>query len=249
MPIPTLKNELASENKFELCPAENIQSIISGIYYVGYQPNTKYEDEPPRAEVIISFELGIQKKDGTNHVLSKTMGWSLHEKSNLAKSFKPVLGTSWPAEGQSLDLERIIGLRVMCQVAHIESQKGTKAFIASISKMPIGIVPMVGKQNLVIWSYDDPGAEHDSRVPTWIRNKKETTIQPDVAKTMIEKYWSDKRLAQNGKKTEGVTSHQSQAPVLNLDMQTRQALTTTDQAKMAAAGFVPQQMDPNSVPF
>jgi len=159
----------------ELCPAENVQATLVGIFYIGSQPNIYEPDKPPTKQAVFQFELDLTDSQGRPHVLSKTMTFSASEKSTLSKWFKPIFGDKWPKDGETFDPAKMLGVRLMADVVHYAKKSGdTGAKIGSVSKLVKGLGPMEHQSTLIAWAFDDPITE---RVPTWIAELGESCIE------------------------------------------------------------------------
>jgi hypothetical protein len=181
MPLPRLTVPSAgrSDGPRELCPAENMRAKIIRIYFVGTQENTFEPNQKPVPKLVITFEADSQKSDGTNHLLSMVVTYSLHEKSSLTKQFGSILGDKWPTKpGQSFDIAELVGLDCMVDVVHSAKKDGTlSAKIGKIGKLPRGFQPLESDMDQFLWSFDDPGAMNDEKVPEWIRKMASESIE------------------------------------------------------------------------
>ena len=141
MPFP--KKTVDSNKPREVCPAETMRGLVTRIIYIGTIPNTYDPDKPPAEQIVLFFELDAEDSEGRRHVLSKTLTYSLHEKSTLSKWFSPILGSEWPKPNEEFDAETLLGLTVMASVVHYIKQDGTiGAKINSVSKLARGMEPM-----------------------------------------------------------------------------------------------------------
>lgn len=176
MPFP--KKTVDSNKPREVCPAETMRGLVTRIIYIGTIPNTYDPDKPPAEQIVLFFELDAEDSEGRRHVLSKTLTYSLHEKSTLSKWFSPILGSEWPKPNEEFDAETLLGLTVMASVVHYIKQDGTiGAKINSVSKLARGMEPMESDSDQCLISYDDPQFAESKLVPQWVRDQAATNIE------------------------------------------------------------------------
>lgn len=179
MPLPRLVKKSGEAGPREVCPAENLRAIVTGIYFVGTQVNKFQPDQRPALKIVMRFEVDSQKTDGSNHLLSSVFTYSLHERSALSKQFGPIMGNAWPQkDGDPFDLTILLGLPCMVDIKHNVKPDGTvSAKIDKISKMPRGFSPFETDSNQVVWCFDDPGAMAAEGVPDWIKKMAEESVE------------------------------------------------------------------------
>lgn len=219
MPIPTLINSASAAN-YTPCPEGSYQGAIVRVYYVGTQINTYNPTYKPQGKLVLVFELDEPTPEGNgNYRLSKTVSMALGDKSGMYKLFKPVLGSSYPQEGQSWNPESLLSLKVMVNVAHTVKNDKTYVDISSLGRIPRGMAPFTPEADEFCWSYDDPPREG---IPQWVQ---------DLAAKCCE--------LNGGIPTLVNTAKASPAP----------ANPATAQAKAAAAGIKLEPVDIDEYPF
>lgn len=167
MPIPKLVNYPAGGNAdYTPVPEGTYQAIIQNIFYIGTQSplNPAYK---PSKKMVIRFILDepLGEQSDKYYSISTTVTFSLGDKSGLTKLFKPILGSAWPGEGQSFDIESLLNLRVMVTITHTVKGDKTYANVASLGRLPRGMAPFDPTCDIFAWSYDDPPRDG---VPEWV---------------------------------------------------------------------------------
>lgn len=178
MPIPSLSYKDNSSKPRELCPEGTFQAELARIYYVGTQEN-KFNPEAPQPKIIFVFELDepMLESDG-NHILSTTVTYSLNEKSGLTKLLKPVMGSAYPDKpGQQLDIDALVGLKVMVTVSHTHKDEKTYANIAGLARLPRGMQPFAATLDSFSWSCDDTNDPNIDKVPQWVKDFADKRIE------------------------------------------------------------------------
>jgi hypothetical protein len=162
--MPVITNSKSVD--YTPCPEGSFPAAIVRVYYVGTQVNTYNPTYKPIGKIILVFELDEPLAEGDgNYRLSKSLSLSLGEKGGLYKLFKPVLGSTFPAEGQQWSPESLLGLKVLATVAHTVKEGKTYANIESLGRIPRGMVPFEPQADEFCWSYDDPPRDG---VPQWV---------------------------------------------------------------------------------
>lgn len=177
MAIRPLSFSSYSSKPRELCPEGTFQAELIRIYYCGIQEN-KYNPESPQPKIVFSFELDepMLESDG-NHILSTTVTYSLHEKSGMTKLLKPALGSAYPDKpGQELDVDSLVGMKVMVTVSHTQKADRTYANIEGLARLPRGMQPFTATQDAFSWSCEDLHDPNEHKVPKWIKEFAENRI-------------------------------------------------------------------------
>jgi hypothetical protein len=178
MPIPSLSFSDKPSKPRELCPEGTFQAELVRAYYVGTQEN-KFNPAAPQPKIIFVFELDepMLESDG-NHILSTTVTYSLNEKSGLTKLLKPVMGSSYPDKpGQQLDIDALVGLKVMVTVSHTHKDDKTYANIAGLARLPRGMQPFSATLDAFSWSCDDINDPNGGKVPQWVKDFADKRIE------------------------------------------------------------------------
>ncbi|HSG63135.1 MAG TPA: hypothetical protein VLA24_17055 [Pseudomonadales bacterium] len=239
MYIPQVQFKSSASGE-KIAKGDTVLGVITSIYHIGTQENVYNGRVSQRDTVFVEWELFADRSDGSRFRVGKEMGI--------------VLGSANPKKGQVAFVRRLaeacLGSNInessfsvwqllgkCCQVEIGETSSG-KMKVANITRLSRGQMQFEPKSEVFAWSILDSNcAVFNDRVPDFLMEK---------AKQCFE-------LNPEEQATQPPQTSATQAPMLNLDMQTRQALTATDQAKMAAAGFKPQAVNdddwPEGTPF
>ena len=109
-----------SEGKFELCPAGNHLAVLYGVVELGTQdhPWAMEQDKRWYPEVRLIWELTDEAMaDGRPFSVSESYRVSLHEKSNLFKAIKGVLGREIGVD-EEFNLKSLVGTPCNVTVVH-----------------------------------------------------------------------------------------------------------------------------------
>jgi hypothetical protein len=133
-------------------------------------------------KVRITWELPLETKvfkeeNGEQpFVLSKEYTLSMHEKSNLRKDLEAWRGKKYSEEeSKAVDITKLVGVPCMLNVVHEEKKGNVYANIASITPLPKGMVCPPQVNPSFVLSYDDFDFDKFNSLPTWLKEKMETT--------------------------------------------------------------------------
>lgn len=156
-----------------LIPEDSYQAVCSQIYDIGHQFSELYGKAAHQCIVIWELleERNKFTKDGIDYdyprQISNFYTVSLHEKSRLRKDLESWRGRAFtPDELAGFDIHKLIGANCMLQIIHKTKDTKTRAVIASITKLPKGIVPTTPESKTVVYSMED--GVWPSETPEWV---------------------------------------------------------------------------------
>jgi hypothetical protein len=167
---------------YEPCPSGNHVGRAIQMVEIG-SVNYEWQGEKKTLhKVRITWELPLETKvfkeeNGEQpYVLSKEYTLSMHEKSNLRKDLESWRGKPFTeAEAEAFDITKLMGAACMLNVVHSSKDGNTYANIASITPIPKGITAPPQVNPSFILSYDDFDFDKFNSLPTWLKEKMETT--------------------------------------------------------------------------
>jgi hypothetical protein len=133
-------------------------------------------------KVRVTWELPLETKvfhedkGEQPYVVSKEYTLSMHEKSNLRKDLESWRGKPFTeAEAEAFDITKLLTAPCMLNIVHNVKDGNTYANIASITPLPKGMVCPPQVNPSFVLSYDDFDFDKYNSLPTWLKEKMETT--------------------------------------------------------------------------
>jgi hypothetical protein len=133
-------------------------------------------------KVRVTWELPLEtkvfheEKGEQPYVVSKEYTLSMHEKSNLRKDLESWRGKPFSEqEAEAFDITKLIGAPCMLNIVHNAKDGNVYANIASITPLPKGMVCPPQVNPSFVLSYDNFDFAKFNGLPTWLKEKMETT--------------------------------------------------------------------------
>ena len=121
--------------------------------------------EKSQHKITIVWQIDEDRDDGKPHTVRKRYTLSLHEKAQLRKDLESWRGRPFTDEElQGFDVETIIGVGCMISIIHAAKDGSTYANVASVSRMPKGMVAPTPRDYVRVCDRQDAGAQPEPTV-------------------------------------------------------------------------------------
>lgn len=170
-------------------------AVCDMVVDLGVQPsgNAAY---PPKRVVLLRFQIPSERieittKEGDKKnlpvVISRTLGFSLNEKSVLRQILKSWRGRDFTdLELKKFDLSAVLGKPAFVNVTHAVKGDKTYANLTSVMPMPKGMTAPVLEGAALIFSTETPDASTFDLLPIWIQDKIASRIISLPAQTVTK---------------------------------------------------------------
>lgn len=150
--MPTIPKP--DDKQFELVPEGNHIAVCYRVIDLGTQ-HGEYMGKPKvQRKILISWELPDEKmSDGRPFTTGQKFTWSMSEMANLRQTLESWRGKAFAeADFGTFDIASIIGVGCMLNVVHATKNGKTYANIASVAKLPKGmVVPPPSNPRSLVW--------------------------------------------------------------------------------------------------
>lgn len=152
MPIVPKPND----SNFAPVPPGNHIAKCYRIVDLGTQRGEYMGEITHRHKILLSWEIPDEKMDdGQPFTIGQRFTWSMSEKATLRKTLESWRGKAFAEadfERDGFDIKNILGVGCMLNVVHATKGDKTYANIASIAKLPKGmVVPVLMNKPVYVW--------------------------------------------------------------------------------------------------
>jgi hypothetical protein len=158
-----------SSGSYEKCPEGNHVAVCCSIVDLGTQHSEKYEKN--QRKILIEWEIsGESKDDGSPFYIDQIYTFSMNEKAALRRDLESWRGVKFSKDDFGrFELSNVLGVGCMLNVVWAESGDKVYANIASIARLPKGMVapPLVARRRCLSL---EPG-EFDSDEMAGLRDR------------------------------------------------------------------------------
>jgi hypothetical protein len=165
-----------TKKEFERAPEGTHPAIITSVADLGIQISNWNGTEKHVSKWGIGFELsGPKTTDGKLFSIATTVSDSLHAKSRLHAIAKAAAGTV----GNDLDMEDLLGKKVLITIVHDENDKGKWANVDTVTGLPSGITIESTDTPLSYFDLDTPDPKVYEQLPALFKKRIEARVQPE----------------------------------------------------------------------
>lgn len=137
-------------------PQGNHVAVCYRVIDLGTQRSEYLGKEKHQRKVLISWEIPDEKMDdGRPFTIGQRFTWSMSEKANLRKVLESWRGKAFTDDdfgANGFDIKNIIGVGCMLNVVHSTKGDRTYANIATIARLPKGMVaPKLSNDECYVW--------------------------------------------------------------------------------------------------
>ena len=162
------------KKEFELAPEGTHPAIITAIADLGEQLSNWEGKERHVYKWGVGFELsGPETTAGTPFSIATTVTDSLHSKSRLYPIVKAARGTV----ADELDMEDLVGKKVLVTVEHDEKDEKTWANVEQVTGLPTGMDVADTETPLLYFDLDTPDAGIYEKLPALFKKRIEERVQ------------------------------------------------------------------------